>query len=37
MPDDHRSKIGLIVGKATIPPPVHELHGKPELASIGQL
>src|SRR5271157_1067848 len=36
MPDDRRSKIGLIVGKATTPPPVHELNSKPELASVGQ-
>ena len=36
MPDDRWSKIGLIVWKATIPPPMHELYGKPELASVGQ-
>lgn len=36
MPDDRRSKIGLLVSKATIPPPVHALHSEPELASVRQ-
>ena len=35
MPDDRRSKIGLIVRKAAVPPPIHELYGKPELACVG--
>src|SRR5277367_4487512 len=36
MPDDRRSKIGLLARKATIPPPVHELYSEPELASVRQ-
>ena len=34
MPDDRRSKIGLLIGKATIPPPVHELRREAELAGV---
>src|ERR1700684_967652 len=36
MPDDRRSRIGLIVRKAAVPPPIYELYGKPELANVGQ-
>src|ERR1700677_1125830 len=35
MPDDRRSRIGLIVRKAAVPSPTHELYGKPELACVG--
>src|ERR1700722_4162941 len=35
IPDDRRSRIGLIVRKAAVPPPTHELYGKPELACVG--